>query len=235
MILKPLWTRRLYTFITVYFSKHPTTTIEDQHEIPTTNDQHASEGTAADDIVQPRTSFVVSSPLPQNGEYSYVRTIGEEYRNTTGHRGSASERNGEGYEYIDMEEIIAITNEQSPQSSRITQAQSPLDGINLQQPPQPLASSSNIQMRNRKKEECADHDVQQSGSSSSSEGYLQPVNASGEGESGRESEGSSYEYSDDTVVQYNSNRQSYADLGPRPPHVPTVYDRLRHSRLDTDE
>ena len=132
-----------------------------------------------------------------------------------------------------MEEMTDVDIQQASQSCRITQANSPLDGSNLQPEQTPSASISGMPMRNRKSDEGSANVAQPSGSSSSSSSmsdqYLQPVTAVQECE--RESEGSGYEYADVAEVD---QRSSYADLGPRPPHIPSVYDRLRHSRLNDD-
>ena len=61
-----------------------------------------------------------------------------------------------------------------------------------------------------------------SSSSSTSDYYLQPT------EPVRDSGG--YEYNDAVSIA----RPEYVELGPRPPQIPTVYDRLRHSGISTD-
>ena len=154
----------------------------------------------------------LSSQNTPTEEYSYIQSVDNEIR-----------RSGEGaYDYIALEDIPGTSNQQAQRPSQNTDEQG-------------VSSETSIQ--------TLDHDIvptvipQQCGSNSSgsssglSDTYLKPV--SHEVLTDSDGNESGYDYSDVVSAQQHQPSQ-YSDLLPRAPPIPTVYDRLRHSRLGTE-
>ena len=182
-----------------------------------------------------------SSQQNEEDEYWYVANVNEEYL----HNGSNAEvrRSAvEGYEYIDLEDLsentrpqlmhntnnIENNNEHQTHLAPSGQVEEILLPLTIQRSENPSVSTQASENRLIYPNQQTDSF---SSESSSSEHYLSPVAHAAEGGSIE----NGYEYADVAMPVENANVQlSYIGLGPRPPHIPTVYDRLRQSQIYTD-
>ena len=178
-----------------------------------------------------------------------IQNIAEQYLNPTIHaaipRDSTFEHTG-GYDYIEFDVLPETTEGQSAHSSHVTSViadgqSSDLHGQDMgraleRKPDDQLTTvttCTNVQTTVNTEPDVQSVHGDYSSNSSSSDSYLRPVSnvASEEGD------GSGYDYADVANVQVHvqaTQLSSYAGLGTRPPYIPTVYDRLRSSRLCTD-
>ena len=169
----------------------------------------------------------VLSKNPPNQDHSDVTSIHEEYLIILGDV-PATRSNDDEYEYIAMEELSESVTDQEKQCSHSNSSNglaTTSGQFAITEHTSQTTDSTHTVLSSRQ------HSENSSSSSSISDQYLKPIST----RSTSHSDESEYEYSDVATTQESTNTElKYIDLGPRPPQRPTVYDRLRHSRLDAD-
>ena len=190
------------------FSRAGTTTpiAIQEHDVSTIG--HVNDN--AHDIVQGINRFNIGNLLD-------ALNISEEYLHPIGD-GTIVRNAEEGYEYIDLDDLPARISQQPAVTSndglhgQHTQVEEHTNDIMKDSPvlgqPEQIDSSSYCTTSDSEYYEESDSAVTAKENENDRNGQV-----------GIEKEGNS------------SHHSSYFDLGPRPPYVPTVYDRLRHSEL----